>query len=235
MTQGEAPDFEFGLFGRLRRDARDAWEAYASHPFLAALAAGRLPRAGFQTYLIQDYLFLIDYARAYALAAHKSDSLEEMTAASQTMAALLAVEMPLHIAYCGEWGISEAELQAARPDLRMTAYTSFVLARGSSGDRLDLDVALAPCLAGYAAIAERLLAAPETVLEGNPYAPWIRLYAGPAYRAVAAAAIRALDQSGARRGAETRYPALLATFRTACLLEAQFWDIGWHDQAAERP
>ena len=59
---------EHGLFGRLRRDAGAAWEGYVAHPFVVALGEGTLPEAAFRHYLIQDYLFLIHFARAYALA-----------------------------------------------------------------------------------------------------------------------------------------------------------------------
>ena len=37
-----------------------------AHPFLAGLADGSLPRAAFVRYLLQDGLFLGDYARALA-------------------------------------------------------------------------------------------------------------------------------------------------------------------------
>ncbi len=224
----EAPiDFEHGLFGRLRRDAADAWALYTHHPFLKALALGTLPLDGFRRFLVQDYLYLIQYARGYALGAYKSESLEDVRAASKIMAAILDVEMPLHIAYCAEWGLTEEEMAAAPEDMRMVAYTRFFLERGMAGDKLDLDVALAPCIAGYAEVAQWMLADPNTILQGNPYAAWIEAYAGREYRAAAGKAIAGLDALGQRRGAEARYPSLLKTFRTATLLEADFWGIGW--------
>ncbi len=109
----------------------------------------------------------------------------------------------------------------------MVAYTRFFLERGMAGDKLDLDVALAPCIVGYAEIAQWMLADPATVLQGNPYAPWIEAYAGPEYLEAVHIAIGALDELGQRKGAEARYPSLLKTFRTATLLEAEFWGIGW--------
>ena len=141
-TRAQAPDFDYGLFGRLRRDAAPAWAAYIGHPFVKALGRGTLPQPWFQNFLIQDYLYLIQYARGYALAGYKSESLSELVAANRTMTALLEVEMPLHVAYCREWGISQPELEGAPPDLRMTAYANFFLERGASGDRLDLEIAV---------------------------------------------------------------------------------------------
>jgi thiaminase/transcriptional activator TenA len=96
-----------------------------------------------------------------------------------------------------------------------------------AGDKLDLDVALIPCMVGYAEIAQCMLADPHTVLAGNPYTPWIEAYAAPEYREAVATAIETLEALGQRRGAEARYPSLLKTFRTATLLEAAFWGIGW--------
>lgn len=227
-------NFNYGLFGRLRRDAGDVWEEYVAHPSIKALGLDTLPQQWFQNYLIQDYLYLIQYARGFALAGFKSESLNELVSASRMMTALLEVEMPLHVTYCKEWGISQAEFEGAPPDLRMTAYATFLLERGASGDRLDIEIALAPCLAGYAEIAERLLADPDTVLEGNPYEPWICSYSGEEYRAAVAQSVADIDALGQRRGAEIRYASLLETFRAACKLEAQFWGIGWQPEAAAR-
>ena len=77
------------LFARLREAAGDAWTAYVEHAFVRMLAAGTLPEPAFRRYLVQDYLFLIHLARAYALAAYKADNLDDMRAASATLTAIL--------------------------------------------------------------------------------------------------------------------------------------------------
>ena len=218
---------DFGLFGQLRHDAGTDWNRYVDHEFVRALGAGTLPRPAFQHYLKQDYLFLIHFARAYALAGYKSATLAELRAAASSVSAIVDVEMPLHVGYCAEWGLSEADMQAEPEALETIAYTRFVLERGMAGDRLDLEAALIPCIAGYAEIAARLRADPATRTEGNPYTAWIDAYTGPAYAAVATGAIEAMDRMGQARGAAARYPDLLATFRTATRLEAAFWDMGW--------
>ena len=116
-------------------------------------------------------------------------------------------------------------MQAAPEAMQTVAYTRFVLDCGMSGDRLDLDVALAPCVIGYAEIATTLKAHPATKLDGNPYAAWIEMYAGPEYQALAAAAVDGLERTGAARGGRARYPDLLKTFRTATALETEFWQM----------
>jgi thiaminase/transcriptional activator TenA len=214
------------LFGRLRADCAEDWQRYIRHDFVRDLGAGRLPENCFRHYLGQDYLFLIHFARAYALAAYKSDSLVEMRQAGRSMSAILDVEMGLHVKFCAGWGLGEADM-AALPEAPATmAYTRYVLEKGLSGDLLDLYVALAPCVVGYAEIAVALMADPDTRLEGNPYREWIEMYAGAEYQEVARDAVAQLNRLGAARGGEARFDRLAATFREATRLEAAFWDMG---------
>jgi thiaminase/transcriptional activator TenA len=218
-----------GLFGRLRRDAATEWARYIHHPFVRALGDGSLPREKFQRFLVQDYLFLIQYARAYLLLAYKFDNLEDMRAAMATAKILLDVEMPLHAGYCAGWGLSEAEMAAAPQSLELLAYTRFVLELGLAGDSLDLMAALAPCIIGYAEIGALLAPGLQA---GNPYAPWIETYTGAEYTASVVTALAALDRLGAQRGADARYASLLAIFRKAVELEAAFWETGWRQGVA---
>lgn len=161
--------FESGLYGRLRHHAGSHWQDYVDHPFLQQLAAGTLPERAFRRYLTQDYLFLLHFARAYALLVSKLRTLPEMRAATASLNGIVA-ELPLHVAYCAEWGLSEAQI-AAQPEASETMnYTRYVLDIGHAGDALDLLAGLLPCVAGYAEIGLRLLHDPATQMEGNPYA-----------------------------------------------------------------
>ncbi|HJU19186.1 MAG TPA: TenA family protein [Stellaceae bacterium] len=214
------------LYGRLVAAAGAAWPAYTRHAFVLQLAAGDLPQACFRRYLVQDYLFLFHFARAWGLAVYKSAALDEMRRAQRFVAATLDVEIGLHIDYCRGWGLDEAAMAAAPEAPETIAYTRFVLDRGMAGDRLDLEVALAPCIIGYAEIARERVADPATRLAGNPYREWLDMYAGAEYQDLAREAAAALDEEFARRGGEGRFAALAADFAMAARLEADFWRMG---------
>jgi thiaminase (transcriptional activator TenA) len=214
------------LFGRLVAAAGAIWPAYTRHDFVLRLAGGDLPEAAFRRYLEQDYLFLIHFARAWGLAVYKSDTLAEMRRAQALVAATLDIEIGLHIDYCRGWGLSEAAMAREPEALETIAYTRFVLDRGLAGDRLDLEVALAPCIVGYAAIAAERIAEPATRLDGNPYREWLEMYAGADYQSLAREAAAALDEQFDRRGGEGRFPALVASFASATRLEGDFWQMG---------
>ena len=117
------------FFERLKIAASDEWRAYAGHPFTNAMADGSLPEAAFRHYLVQDYLFLIEFARAYALALYKSPSLADMREAAGGISAILDVEMDLHVKLCAGWGLSADDLERAFLVVTL-AYTRYVLDAG---------------------------------------------------------------------------------------------------------
>jgi thiaminase/transcriptional activator TenA len=231
MTTGAALFPDDSLFARLKATCPEDWQAHTRHEFVRQLAEGTLPQACFRHYLAQDYLFLMHFARAYALAVFKSEDLDDMRQAAATLDALLNTEMRLHVTFCAGWRLDEAAMAAVPEAAENMAYTRFVLERGLSGDLLDLLVALAPCVLGYAEIGAALATEPGAMLASNPYRDWIALYGGAEYREVAQAALAQLDRVAAKRlgpdpAASPRWDSLARTFRDATRLEIGFWDMG---------
>lgn len=218
-------------YGRIhplwREAAGGAWQDHTRHGFVEGLRDGTLPRAAFLHYLRQDYVFLIHFSRAWALAVTKAETLSEMRICAATVSALMDDEIRLHVEACSLEGISEDALFATEEAAENLAYTRYVLDAGHSGDFLDLMAALAPCVLGYGEIGLRLAAeAGET-----PYAGWIAAYGGDAYQttcrnvgALIDAAV--LHRLGARPEQSPRWPRLCSRFGAATRLEAGFWDMG---------
>ncbi len=210
------------LYHRLKEGAGRDWRAYVEHDFVKQLADGSLPEACFRHYLIQDYLFLIQFARAYGLAAYKASDLEDIRAASAALGAIVDTEIKLHIEFCAGWGLSEADMASAPEAAETMAYTRYVLDRGMAGDLLDLHVALAPCIVGYAEIGKGI----GEVADDHPYKAWIEMYASADYEQVAADEIGLIDSLFERTGSEARVADLQRTFGKATRLEADFWQMG---------
>jgi len=210
------------LFERLKSKNQATWEAYIHHDFVAQLADGSLVEASFKHYLGQDYLFLIHFARAYALAAYKAENLADIKQAAGGLAAIVDLEMDLHVKFCADWGLRAADMEALPEAAETMAYTRYVLEKGLSGDLLDLHIALAPCIIGYAEIGAAL----SDNAAGNPYGAWIEMYASDDYQAVARAEIEQLDHLLVTRGGDGRLEALSKTFNQATRLEIAFWQMG---------
>jgi thiaminase/transcriptional activator TenA len=213
-------------FERLKIDAADEWWAYISHDFVRSMGEGTLPKECFRHYLVQDYLFLIQFARAYALAAFKATDLASMRHAAAATTAILDVETKLHVRLAERWGTSAADLESAREARATVAYTRFVLDAGMRGDLLDLMTALSPCVIGYAEIGTTLAASAGGRSPDNPYREWIAEYAGDIYQQLAADARAELQRLADAGLTEVRYPRLREIFRQATKLEADFWQMG---------
>jgi len=190
------------------------WDAYCQHPFVRQLGAGTLPAEAFRHYLKQDYLFLMHFSRAWGLAVYKSRNMAELRQGLAALKAIVDIELDLHVQYCADWGVSEADLATLPESRATTAYTRYVLDVGMQGDLLDLHVALAPCLIGYADIARWLVTQPATVRTGNPYNAWIAMYESAEFQAAASQERQWLDEQ------------LAQVFGQAARLEADFWQMG---------
>ena len=203
------------------------WKAYTEHDFVKQLATGTLNQDCFLHYLKQDFLFLKQYVRAYALAIYKAQTLQDMRHASPTVQLLLDHEMAHHIKYCAQWGVTEEAMEAETEDFGTVAYTRYVLDAGMSGDLVDLYAALAPCTIGYAVIGKSLINAPDTVIEGNPFASWLQLYSGEEFQNGAEQSAAYFD--GLLKDIDidsSRGQRLVSVFRTATRMEVAFWQQG---------
>ncbi|WP_299596462.1 thiaminase II [uncultured Tateyamaria sp.] len=215
-------------FAMWRSGYPDTWRAYTHHRFVEGLREGTLPRPAFLHYLIQDYVFLVHFARAWSLGVVKAETLDEMRVCAGTVDALVNHEMALHIKTCAAEGIDEATLFNASEEFENLAYTRYVMDAGLQGDFLDLMAALAPCCFGYGEIGARLA---QDAAADAPYHDWINTYAGEDYQKVIANVGRMIDAAVARRLGENpqqaaRWEHLQQRFTTATELEVRFWDMG---------
>ncbi|KAI9020628.1 thiamine biosynthesis protein (Thi-4) [Hyaloraphidium curvatum] len=220
------------LASRLIASCPAEWQFFVDHPFVRGMADGTLPPESFRHYMVQDYLYLTHFARAYALAAYKEQRMDDILRAAGTVLQI-GRETELHVAWCARLGISKEELDAAPEAVANLSYTRFFLEKGVSGDRLDLRVALAPCLLGYGVIGKRLAEDPATKRDGNPYWEWIEAYAADDYQEACREGREELEKLSKEllpESSKARMRQLCETFRQGTVLEAKFWDMGLHLQ-----
>ncbi len=220
-------------FAQWRKACTSEWQRYIGHSFVEGLANGSLPSKAFLHYLVQDYVYLVHYSRAWALGVVKAETLAEMRSCAATVDALVNHEMALHVQICGEAGISEAQLFDAVEEDENTAYTRYVIDAGLSGDFLDLMAALAPCAFGYGEIglniAQDMTQSPQ--IKNNPYQTWIDSYSGDDFQNMCINLGKMIDDAivyrlGEQPQKSPRWAALQKRFTRATQLEAKFWDMG---------
>ena len=215
---------------RLRQDADALWRAQHQHPFVQGIADGSLPIERFRHFIKQDYLYLIDYARVFSLAAAWAPTVPWAERLAELAHETLHTELALHRGLAEEWGIPAAELAAVRPTPTTRSYTDFLLRTASLGDFAEIVAALLPCMWGYSELGLNLAAGPRPAVE--PYARWIDLYASPELADLAAWCRSVVDEVAAGLD-RPRRDRMREAFLACSRLELAFWEASWRLEAAE--
>ncbi|RCH78188.1 hypothetical protein CU098_002093, partial [Rhizopus stolonifer] len=203
------------------------WSDFIDHPFVRGIADGTLPTESFTYYLKQDYLYLQHYARAAALAAYKSDTMNTV-GANASIVLHITKESQLHLEYCARWGITKEDVLSTPESVFNSAYSRYVLDKGQSGDLLDLKISMAPCLLGYGEIGLKLFNDPATKKDGNPYWDWICQYAADDFQEAVHVGMQELEVLAETyvSTSEARFRDVCKTFEQATRLEVMFWEMG---------
>jgi len=206
---------------QLRALAEPIWRAQHDHPFVRAIGEGSIDRDRFAYWVRQDYLFLIDYARLFALATARAPDLNTMTAFARLAHETLETEMGLHRTYAADFGISAAELESEHKSPATQAYTDFILRVAALGDYAELVAALLPCMWGFSEIG---LALKQRGMPADPRAAkWVEMYGSAEFAELAGWCRDILDRlaEGLPESHRTR---LVDAFITSSRHELSFWD-----------
>jgi thiaminase (transcriptional activator TenA) len=210
-----------GLSEHLFALGRRGLDAQLAHPVVRGIADGSLDEERFRRWLVQDYLFLLDYVRLFALAAARAPDTDALGRMVDLAHATFHDELSLHRSSAAEFGLTEADLDGAGKSRICAAYTDFLLRTAATGDFADILAALLPCMWGYSEIGRALQAA------GPPaeprYRQWVQTYADPAFAELAAWCAGLLDRVAAGLPPE-RVAACERAFRTSLDHELAFWD-----------
>ena len=208
--------------------ARPIWDAQLEHPFVVGLGDGSLDVDVFRRWVVQDYLYLKEFARVFAWAVAKVDGLEAMGWYAKVLDLTLNTEMGLHRSYAERFEISAAELESTEMWPTTRAYTDFLVRVSADGDMADLLAALLPCAWGYVDIAQHL--ARRQPPDDQRYADWIAQYASQEFADAAGWLKTELDRVAKTASPEKRRR-LVDLFVLSSRYEWQFWEMCWHGEA----
>ena len=150
--------------------------------------------------MVQDALYLREFARALSLAAARAPEDDWIVMFNEHAAGALQVERSLHERFFKEFGLSPGEVAATPLAPTNLAYTSYLLAVAYGAPFHEALAALLPCYWIYWEVGKRLERA------GSPdplYARWIATYASDEFGDVVRAVLAATDAIAAAAGAGT--------------------------------
>ena len=207
---------------RLLALGRPYVERQLDHPTVRGIADGTLDESSFRAWLAQDYLFLLDYVRLFALAAARAPDAETLGGLVDLAHSTLHEELALHRAYAAGFGLGEADLEATVKSRTCAAYTDFLLRTAATGEFAEIVAALLPCMWGYSELG-RAMAARGLPAEPR-YRHWIETYADQGFAELASWCAGLLDRATEGLG-RARLNACERAFVTALEHETAFWDV----------
>jgi thiaminase (transcriptional activator TenA) len=211
---------------RLYEKLQPIWRQNHNHPFVEGMGDGTLEKEKFRFYMIQDYLYLIDYAKLFAIGAMKATDLQTMGKFAALLDSTLNEEMSLHREYAKKFEISEKELEKAQPSPTTLAYTHYMLHVGQSGTLAELVAALLPCMWSYWEIGKELSEKPGA--NNEFYREWIEMYSSKGFGELATWCINLFD-SLTEEKSEAELEKLEEIFLNTTRFEYMFWDMAYNE------
>jgi thiaminase (transcriptional activator TenA) len=223
-----------GFTSRLWSSAGDIYDAIVALPFNRELTAGTLDPEVFHFYIVQDSLYLVEFARALAVTGARADTPQTVLEFLQFAQGAIVVERALHEHYLVEIpgrgaaeaparGSPEAEFgvqPGAGQSPSCAFYTNYLLATASQRSYEEAVAALLPCFWIYREVGTAIHreAAPD-----NPYRRWIDTYAGEEFGAAVDRAILATEAAAEQASPRARR-LMVDAYLTSARLEWLFWD-----------
>lgn len=218
---------ERSLTATLWSDITGIYEAILEHPFIAGLTDGTLDPDAFGFYVVQDALYLEDYARALSVCSARAPSDDDVAMFARHAAGAIEVERELHDTLLGDLGI-DAETVADTPMAPTNrAYTSYLLATCYGGSFAEALAAVLPCYWIYWEVGKELVERGST----DPrYQRWIDTYGGEEFAAIVQEVLDLTDRLAPRISSD-ELGRMRTHFVTTSRYEWMFWDAGLRQEA----
>ncbi|WP_018886583.1 thiaminase II [Paenibacillus massiliensis] len=210
---------------RLYQAAQPVWKECLQHPFVTGIGDGSLAVEQFRYYLLQDYSYLFEYARVFALGIVKSQDPKLMQFFSKKVDNILNGEMKIHRSYMQRLGITEDQVFQVQPALKNAAYTHYMLSVSHAGGVAEVLVSILACSWSYAEIGQALARKPGAA-DHAFYGEWIKGYASSEYNENNQSLVTLTDKL-LEGCSEEVYQRMEDIFVMCSRFELDFWEMAW--------
>lgn len=206
---------------------KDIWAQYNEHPFVKGIEDGTLDREKFRYYIIQDYLYLEEYAKTFAVGTAKAKSLKTTRLFSAYIDVLTGAEMDIHRGYMGKLKITQEEIDNTPRSLDNLSYTSYMLRVAYEEGEAEILTAILSCAYSYEVIAKKIAANNPAALSHEFYGEWVQGYCSAEYAEENRVLLDMLESLTAEYTKE-QIKHLTDIFTACSRYELAFWEMSWN-------
>ena len=197
------------------------YNAILTMPFIQQLQQGSLSQEIFQHYIIQDGIYLGEFARVLAIIAAKAPTATLQLQFARCSQDAIAVERSLHEEFFAEFGISPKIALASEPSPTCLNYTNFLLATAYQHSFAITVAAVLPCFWIYLEVGKHVHQQANN--DANPYQKWIDTYIDADFEATVREVISITNDLAEQVPGE-ELTLMLQVFYRASQFEWMFWD-----------
>lgn len=208
------------------QDSLPIWEQCLNSPFLRKLENGTLEESCFLGYIIDDSLYLREYAKVFAWGMTKARTMEDIRICYSLLSFVNEGEGSTRLYYLNRSGLTDADIQNLPQRPENKAYTECMLEAAKNGGIAECLMACLPCMISYYWIFRKLLERSPDV-KNTPYWPLVRDYASEDYLLSCQKWAAYADQICAELSSEQQAKCM-QVFRDCSLHELHFWEMSEH-------
>ena len=197
------------------------YQAILTMPFVKELEEGSLDRQIFQHYMIQDGIYLGEFARVLAIISAKAPVPDMQLEFAGSVREAIVVERSLHENFFADFGIKAEDALATEPSPTCLNYTNFLIATAYQHSFAVTVAAVLPCFWIYLEVGKHIHK--EANLKANPYQKWIDTYIDVDFEASVNYVVRIADEAAQKASAE-ELKLMNRAFYRASQFEWMFWD-----------
>lgn len=214
------------LTEKLLAETSEIWNAYNEHPFVLGIQNGTLSQEKFRRYIVQDYLYLRDYAKVFAIGAAKAKDLDIANLFAKYIPVMNG-EMNVHTGYLARLGVTQEEIDAAAPSLSNLSYTSYMLRVAYEEGEAEILAAILACACSYEFIAKKMIQNRPEALDDPFYGDWIKGYLSDGYSADNLTLLNTLERL-TKHHTDQQLRHIVDIFTTCSRYELEFWEMSWN-------
>lgn len=211
---------------RLLDATKDIWKKYNEHPFVLGIQDGTLDKEKFRYYIVQDYLYLEDYAKTFAVGVAKAKSLKIANLFAKYINVMNG-ELDIHNGYLAKLGVTQEEIESTPRALDNLSYTSYMLRVAYEEGQAEIFAAILACAYSYEIIAKNIVKNNPSSVDDEFYSDWVKGYISDGYAAENAVLLEVMD-SLTEEYTEQQIQHLTDIFVACSRYELAFWEMAWN-------
>lgn len=210
----------------LLESTKEIWAEYNKHPFVKGIEDGTLHKEKFRYYMIQDYLYLEDYAKTFAIGVAKAKSLEIANLFAKYIVVMNG-ELDIHSGYMGKLEIKQDELVSRARSLDSLSYTSYMLRIAYDEGETEILTAILSCAYSYEIIVKNIVKNNPKAVEHPFYGDWVKGYVSESYSDDNLVLINTLNRLTENYSQQQKNH-LIDIFVACSRYELAFWEMSWN-------